>query len=67
MVMGASGEGNQGRFDHPALPIASAHAGSIVLDLSGETLRSQFISAEGTVLDSFKIYKSHSNAATATE
>ncbi len=57
MVLGSSGEGNQGRFDHPALPIASAKAGSVFLDIDSESLRSRYISEDGDIFDQFVIRK----------
>jgi len=57
MVLGSSGEGNQGRFDHPALPIASAKAGSVFLDIDNKTLRSRYVTEDGNIFDSFTIRK----------
>lgn len=57
MVLGSSGEGNKGRFDHPALPIHSAQAGSVVVDIQGDRLSSRYITESGQVFDRFDLYK----------
>ncbi len=58
MVLGSSGEGNQRGTEHPALPFASAKAGSVVLDIDGVALTSRYITANGRVEDIFRITKS---------
>jgi len=63
MVLGSSGEGNQGRFDHPALPIASAKAGSVFLDIDNESIRSRYVTEDGDVIDKFVIRKASTSPA----
>ncbi len=63
MVLGSSGEGNQGRFDHPALPIASAKAGSVIIDIDNQFLRSRYITEDGKIFDQFTIRKPDKIAA----
>lgn len=57
MVLGSSGEGNKRGIEHPALPFASARAGSVVLDIDGSTLTSRYITANGSVEDIFRMTK----------
>ena len=57
MVLGSSGEGNKGPFDHPALPIHSDQPGSLVLDIVGDTLTARYITASGEIGDEFRIEK----------
>ena len=60
MVLGSSGEGNKRNIDHPALPFTSAKAGSVVMDIDGDTLISRYITADGSVEDEFRIVKTDS-------
>lgn len=65
MVLGSSGEGNKRNIIHPALPYASAKAGSVVMDIDAETLTSRYITADGSVEDEFRIVKTQSDAKPA--
>lgn len=58
MVLGSSGEGNRGPFDHPALPVHSDQPGSLVLDIVDDTLTARYITASGEIGDEFRIEKS---------
>lgn len=57
MVLGSSGEGNKRGIDHPALPFTSDQAGSVVLDIDGQTLTSRYITASGAIEDQFRLTK----------
>lgn len=62
MVLGSSGEGNRGPFDHPALPFFSEQAGTVVLDLD-DTLTSRYVTQNGEVFDTFSLSKQADAAA----
>lgn len=57
VVTGCSGRLGGGTFDHPAMHIAMATLGSLVLDVSGDRLDAQFVDIVGRVQDTFTIRK----------
>lgn len=61
MVLGSSGEGNKRNIDHPALPVTSAKAGTIVLDIDATTLTSRYVTADGMAEDPFQIIKTETS------
>jgi len=67
MVLGSSGEGNKRNIEHPALPVTSAKAGTIVLDIDAKTLTSRYITADGSEEDPFQIIKQQSDIKPSTE
>lgn len=66
MVLGSTGEGNRRAIDHPALPITSAKAGSVVLDVDEQSMRSRYITASGTVEDPFRLVRQTTTDKPAT-
>ncbi|MGD9385273.1 MAG: metallophosphoesterase family protein [Thioalkalispiraceae bacterium] len=65
LVLGASGEGNQGQLDHPALPVALGKTGSVILDIDDEFIQARYISAAGKMMDEFTIRKPYVHTAMA--
>ncbi len=64
IVDGSSGgQGGGGTLDHPVMYYSALTYGSLVLDITGQRLDAKFLSAAGTVDDSFTILKeAHTNA-----
>ena len=56
-VAGSSSNENQGPLNHPAMPYTSADAGSVIVDISGNSLKSYFINRRGKVIDQFTLVK----------
>ena len=57
VVAGSSSNENEGPLNHPAMPYASADTGSVIVDISGNTLKSYFINRLGEVVDQFTLVK----------
>lgn len=57
-VVGSSGQTSGGSLNHPAMFISLNEAGSMVLDIDGQTLNAKFINSSGVVRDHFTINKS---------
>lgn len=57
-VVGSSGQTGGGTLNHPAMFISLNEAGSMVLDIDGQTLNAKFINSSGVVRDHFTIAKS---------
>ena len=57
-VLGSSAEAIAGRFDHPAMAVANANLGSMILDVEKNKLVARFIDNTAKVLDQFEIIKS---------
>lgn len=56
-VVGSSGQISGGTLNHPAMYISLNEAGSMVLDIDGQTLNAKFINSSGVVRDHFTITK----------
>lgn len=56
-VIGSSAKVNNGPLDHPAMDVAKSEAGSMLIDVDGNTLVARFISDSGFVTDQFSIQK----------
>lgn len=67
MVMGSSARAEDGPYDHPVLPVSLKTAGSVVLDIVGNKLTSNFITTEYTVNDRFYIMKGDKSAPAARQ
>jgi hypothetical protein len=58
IVDGSSGgQGTGGLLDHPAFFYSTHNVGSLVLDVTGKRLDAKFISGNGTVDDTFTMFK----------
>ena len=57
LIIGSSSKVDLGGFDHPAMPIAIAQTGSVLLQINSNQLTASFINQQGLVLDSFNIIK----------
>lgn len=57
-VLGSSAKVDRGALDHPVMDVAKMEAGSIVVDVNGNTLTARFINRAGDVTDKFEIKKS---------
>ena len=57
VVAGSSAKVDQGPLDHPAHYVGLLEAGSVVVDVDGNTLTTRFINNEGVVMDEFSITK----------
>lgn len=57
LVTGSGGSVLGGGFAHPAIFTARADLGSVVLDVLGNRLEARFLTATGTVADTFTIVK----------
>lgn len=62
-VVGSSAKLGNGTLDHPALPVAMRTRGSLVLEIAGEVLSGDFITADGKVLDHFELHKQGSESS----
>ncbi len=56
-VAGSAGKVTGGPLDHPAMFIAHNVVGSVIVDISGNTLDATFLDANGVSLDHFTIVK----------
>lgn len=57
-VVGSSGQTSGGTLNHPAMFVSLNEAGSMVLDIDGQTLNAKFINSSGVVRDHFTLAKS---------
>ncbi len=57
-VVGSSGQISGGTLNHPAMFVSLNEAGSMVLDIDGQTLNAKFINSSGVIRDHFTIAKS---------
>ncbi|MGW8392276.1 DNRLRE domain-containing protein [Pseudoduganella sp. HUAS MS19] len=57
-VVGASGQVSGGLLNHPAMYLSLNELGSMVLDVSGQTMDIKYLNNNGTVRDYFTISKS---------
>lgn len=57
MVAGSSSKVDQGPLDHPAHHVGLLEAGSVIIDVNGNTLVARFINNKGQVRDEFSIEK----------
>ena len=57
-VVGSSGQISGGTLNHPAMFISLNEAGSMVLDVNGQTLNAKFLGSNGVERDHFTIVKS---------
>ncbi len=65
-VVGASAKLDNGKLNHPAMPIAYKENGSLVIDIDGNELQGTYISKEGMTLDQFVIEKVSESKTTPT-
>jgi chitinase len=56
-VAGSSGKISGGALNHPVMYVSLNNLGSMVLDISGDTLDAKFLRENGVVADSFSIVK----------
>jgi acid phosphatase type 7 len=56
-VVGSTARANNGPLDHPAMAVSKSQAGSLIVDVAGDTLTAHFITAEGKESDSYSIVK----------
>ncbi len=57
IVSGSASKVDQGPLNHPANKVGLQQAGSVIIDIEGDTLTSRFINREGRVMDEFSIRK----------
>lgn len=57
IVAGSSGQIGGGTLNHPAMYLSLNQLGSLVLDISGNTLEAKFVSETGVVADYFTLIK----------
>jgi len=57
VVAGSTSKVDQGPLDHPAHVVSLLEAGSVVIDVVGDTLTARFINEHGKVSDGFRISK----------
>ncbi len=65
-VVGSSGQISGGTLNHPAMYVSLNEAGSMVLDIDGQTLNAQFINSSGVVRDHFTITKPGATSGACT-
>ena len=58
MVVGASSKPGNGPLDHPAMAVAIADPGSLVIDIHGDHLAARYINSRGEVRDEITLKKS---------
>ncbi|HEB87609.1 MAG TPA: metallophosphoesterase family protein [Gammaproteobacteria bacterium] len=56
-VIGSSSKHDQGRLDHPDMPVSLAESGSVVVDIANGLMSVRFITKRGRVADHFSILK----------
>ena len=57
-VCGSSGKKEGGTLNHPVMYMSTgSHCGSMILDIKGDTLHSEFLNESGVVVDYFDIVK----------
>ena len=54
-VVGSTAYADSGPLDHPAMAVARAQRGSLLLDVEGDTLNGYFITPHGEVTDRYRI------------
>ena len=59
-VAGSSAKTGHTKLKHPAMPFAFGKMGSVVLEVSKDYLKSNFIDIDGKISDSFTLYKKES-------
>jgi hypothetical protein len=57
-VVGSSARADGGPLDHPAMTVAKSEAGSLMIDIAGDSLSGYFINTAGMVSDRYRITKS---------
>jgi predicted phosphodiesterase len=55
IVAGSSSKVDSGPINHPAMPVSMLEAGSLIIDIDGDTLTSRFLNDKGEVKDEFSI------------
>jgi predicted phosphodiesterase len=56
-VVGSSARADGGPLDHPAMTVAKSEAGSLIIDVTVDTLSGYFINTAGKVSDRYRITK----------
>ncbi len=57
-VVGSSARADHGPLNHPAMFVAKSEAGSLMLDITANSLSGYFINVQGKVSDSYRITRS---------
>ena len=57
VVAGSSSKVDMGPLDHPAMVVSRREAGSLLIDVDGNTLTTRFINPDSEVVDEFSIVK----------
>ncbi len=63
-VVGSSSHADNGVLDHPAMAVAKSAAGSLMIDIHGDTLQAYFIDTTGQVIDSYRITRTEEEVVT---
>ncbi len=66
-VVGSSARADGGSVDHPAMAAAKREVGSLMIDISADTLSGYFINTAGEVGDRYRITKSEQTVAPPTK
>jgi hypothetical protein len=64
VVAGSGSEVRTATLNHPAMEIGLLKLGSLVLDVTGDTLDATFVQSDGQIGDSFRIVKGHGGSPT---
>jgi hypothetical protein len=56
-VVGSSAYADRGPLDHPAMAVAKSEAGSLMIDITGDSLTGYFINTKGIASDRYRISK----------
>lgn len=56
-VVGSSARADSGPLDHPAMTVAKSEAGSLMIDITTDTLSGYFINTAGMVSDQYRLTK----------
>ncbi len=56
-VVGSSARAHSGSLDHPAMMVGKSEAGSLILDITSDTLSGYFINTKGVASDRYRISK----------
>jgi hypothetical protein len=64
-VVGSSSRADKGPLDHPAMAVAKRELGSLMIDVTADSLSGYFINPQGKVMDHYRITKQEGRGTTA--
>ncbi len=64
VVIGSSSKVDAGPLDHPAMPVSHASLGSLIIDVTADSIRSRFVDEHGEVKDRFVVKRNDAGSET---